>query len=42
MDALVVGSVSAAGLPLADWLILAALFVVILGAVGYARHHPRV
>ena len=41
MDALVVGSVSAAGLPLADWAILAALLVVILGAIGYARRNPR-
>ena len=42
MDALVVGSVIAAGLPLADWLIVAALAVVILLAIRYARTHPRV
>ena len=29
-------------MPLADWLILAALAVVILFAIRYARHHPKV
>lgn len=29
-------------LPLADWVILAVLAVVILGAVWYARHHPKI
>ena len=29
-------------LPLADWLILAALAVVILLAVRYARTHPKI
>jgi len=29
-------------MPLADWLILAALAVVIALAFRYARHHPRV
>ena len=42
MDALVVGSVSAAGLPLADWAILAALAVVILLIRVIARRHPKI
>ncbi len=29
-------------LPLADWLILGAMVVVILLAVRYARRHPKV
>jgi len=29
-------------LPLADWVILGALAVVILGSVLYARSHPKI